>query len=146
MKQRILFGFALGVAACVTLAGQQGSAADDVLVAAQKFHNAVQTCNVPAVSQMVTDDMLWLHANALVQDKKAYLAAVAGCGFEDIHLEVKTARMYGDVAILTGNLPYKLKKGGSQTLFASQVYVKRNGAWLLASHQGADTASFQPPK
>src|SRR5205823_1674852 len=108
--------------------------------------SAMKTCNVSDLNRMVTDDVLWLHANALVQDKKALTAAVAGCGFDDIHFEVKTARVYGDAAIVTGNMPYRLKNGASQTLFASQVYVKRNGTWLLASHQGADTASFQPPK
>src|SRR5215831_8694877 len=111
MKQQGLLGLLLGIAASVTLAGQQGAAADDVLLAAQKLHNAMKTCNVADINQMVTDDMLWLHANALVQDKKSFAAGVAGCGFEDIHLDVKTARLYGDVAILTGNLPYKLKKG-----------------------------------
>jgi ketosteroid isomerase-like protein len=148
MKQRSVLGLLVGVVvASGALVAQQGSGIDPaVMSAAQTFHDAVRTCKVADVDQMVTDDMLWLHANGLVQDKKAFTAAVGACSFADIHLDVKTARMYGDAAILTGDLPFKLKKGGSQTLFVSQVYVKRNGKWLLASHQGTDTASYTAPK
>ena len=41
-----------------------------------------------------------------------------------------------------GVLPFKVKKGPSMMFHVSEVYVKRNGKWLFASHQSTDAPSF----
>lgn len=147
MRQGLVMVFALGMAAGTIVAAQEGPKVDpDVMAAQKKFHNAQKTCNVAEINQLVTDDMLFLHANAVVEDKKAFTDFVSKCVLADIQFDVKTARMYGDVAILTGNLPFTIKQGPSMTYLVSQVYVKRQGKWLFASHQSTDAAKFAPSK
>jgi hypothetical protein len=137
--RRLLTATALVMTAGGALAAQS---VDPALMAAQtKFHEAQKTCNA-GIGAMVTDDMLFLHADGRVEDKAAFTKFVSMCVLEDIRLDVKTARMYGDVAVLTGSLPFKVKQGPGMTFMATQVYVKRNGTWLLASHQSTHAESF----
>lgn len=147
----IVFALALGAAGGTRVIAQAGVTIDPALMAAQqKFHNAQKTCNVAEISQMVTDDMMFLHADGRVEDKKAFTDFVSKCSLSDIRLDVKTARIYGDVAILTGDLPFTVTQGPSMSFVVSQMYVKRQGKWLFASHQSTDAksfiASFSAPK
>src|SRR2546422_877445 len=111
MRQPLLVRFVFGIVASTVAVAQHGRDVDpDVITAQQKFHNAVNTCNLTEIRQMTTEDMLFIHSDGHSDDKKAYTDAVAKCPFEVFKLDVKTARMYGDTAILTGNLLLKAKQ------------------------------------
>jgi uncharacterized protein (TIGR02246 family) len=141
--KRVLMVAGLVAFTGAALSAQGAPAVDPAVMAAQaKFHEAQKTCNAAGIAGMVTDDMLFLHADGRVEDKAAFTKFVSMCALEDIRLDVKTARTYGDVAVLTGSLPFKVKQGPSMTFMATQVYVRRNGAWLLASHQSTHAESF----
>jgi hypothetical protein len=143
MKRRILVAIA-----CTLAAGTMASAQDSVkmdpalLTAKEKVIEAQRTCNVALANEWVTDDMLFIHANGILQDKKAFGDFVKTCTLADIRFDVDNVRTYGDVAVLSGKLPFKMKQGTSMSFFVSEVYVKRNGKWLFASHQSTDAASF----
>src|SRR5688572_24897533 len=123
---RFLMGTVLAIGAGTVLSAQGAASVDPALMAAQtKFHEAQKTCNAAGIGVMVTDDMLFLHADGRIEDKAAFTKFVSACVLEDIRLDVKTARIYGDVAVLTGNLPFKVKQGPSMSFLVSQVYVKR---------------------
>jgi hypothetical protein len=144
MKQRLLASALFGMVGAATPHAQRVPAMDPgVLAAQQKFHHAVKTCNMADLNAVVDDDLVYIHGNGHIDDKKSLFAVVNKCVFSEFRLDVKTSRMHGDAAILVGNLPFAMKSGGlSMTLFVSQTYVKRNGTWRLVSHQGADTVSF----
>lgn len=141
--KRFLMTTAFAVMAGSLMTAQGAPSVDPALMAAQtKFLEAQKTCNAAGIGGMVTDDMLFLHADGRVEDKAAFTKFVSMCVLEDIRFDVKTARTYGDVAVLTGALPFKIKQGPSMSFVVSQVYVKRNGTWLFASHQSTDAGSF----
>ena len=144
MKQRLLASVLFGIVGAGMPHAQQAPAMDPaVLAAQQKFHHAVKTCNMADLNAVVDDDLIYIHGNGQLDDKKSLVAVVSKCVFSEFRLDVKTSRMHGDTAILVGNLPFAMKSGGlSMTLFVSQTYVRRNGTWRLVSHQGADAASF----
>jgi hypothetical protein len=64
----------------------------------------------------------------------------AKCNFENIRLDIKTARMHGDVAIVSGDMPFKIKNGPSMSFLTIQVFVKRQGMWLFAWQHSTDLA------
>ena len=141
--RRLLMVTVLAAFAGGALGAQSVASIDPALMAAQtKFHEAQKTCNAAGIGAMVTEDMLFLHADGRVEDKAAFTKFVSACVLEDIRLDVTTARTYGDVAVLMGTLPFKVKQGPGMTFRATQVYVKRNGAWLFASHQSTHAESF----
>jgi hypothetical protein len=143
MKRRILVAIACSLAAG-TMASAQDSVKMDpaLLMAKEKVIEAQKTCNVALANEWVTDDMLFIHANGILQDKKAFGDFVKTCTLADIRFDVDNVRMYGDVAVLSGKLPFKMKQGPGMSFFVSEVYVKRNGKWLFASHQSTDAPSF----
>ena len=51
-------------------------------------------------------------------------------------IDVKTVNLYADSAVIVGDLHYQPKgKAPGAPLTSLQVYVKRNGQWLLAAAQ-----------
>lgn len=143
MRQRLLASVLFGMVGVGMPHAQEAPPIDPgVLAAQQKFHHGVKTCNMADLNAVVADDLVYIHGNGHIDDKKSLFAVVSKCVFSEFRLDVKTSRMHGDTAILVGDLPFAMKSGLSMTLFVSQTYIKRNGTWRLVSHQGADTASF----
>ena len=116
---------------------------DAVMAVQKKFIDAQKTCNVAELNTIVTDDMQFIHVGGNTQDKAAFVKGVGGCALSNLTLDVTKVRMYGDTAVVQGTQVHTLKNGMSGTLIVSQVYVKKNGAWLFASHQS--TAPAAPP-
>lgn len=147
MRHRLGILCVLMAAAGAVPDAQVAPSVDAALMAAQsRFQEAQKTCDAAGMAKLVTEDMLVLHADGRVEDKQAFAKFVSQCVLEDIRFDVKTVRLYGDVAVLTGTLPFKIKQGPSMSFAVTQVYVKRNGTWLFASHQSTDAASFGVPK
>ena len=130
-----------------TLAGQlgaQGSGSDkDEVVAAQKrFYNAYQACDAKVMADLVTDDMWYFHSTGGIQHNKAEMLAslTPDCFIEILRCDVRSVRIYGDTAILVGDLHFKGKNTPkvAAKLTSSQVFVKRNGRWLFASNMSAE--------
>jgi ketosteroid isomerase-like protein len=140
--KRIAIGIVFVVAACSGLSAQDG-ARDAVVAAGNKFVDAYKACNVNELGRQVTDDMQFMHIGGMLQDKKAFLAGVGTCALTDLQVDVMNVRIYGDAAIITGKQNYKTKTM-SGSLFYTEVWVKRNGGWLFASHQSTVPAAPNP--
>jgi ketosteroid isomerase-like protein len=131
--KRIVTGFV--VVACGARLAYGDPSQDAALAAQKKFVEAYRTCNVSAMNQIVTDDMQFIHVGGNTQDKAQFVAGVGACGLADLTIDVTKVRMYGETAVLQGNLHYKSKQGPGGMLIVSEVFVKRQGAWQFASHQ-----------
>jgi len=118
--------------------GEQG-VKDEVIAAQKRFYTAYRTCDKATMATLVTDDMMYLHSTGGLQKNKAELVDSlnpANCPFEILQVDPTSVRVYGDSAIIFGNLRYK-PKNGPETMgkkIASQVFVKRDGRWLFASN------------
>lgn len=122
--------------------GAGGSAKDEVLAAQKRFYEAYRTCNAKDMEQLVVDDMLYFHSTGSLQHNKAELlkSLAQPCGFDVLRVDVQTVRIYGDTAVLFGDL--KVKRPGvpavNAPLIATQVFVRQNGRWLFASNQSSE--------
>ena len=135
-------GIAIGFVVMVLGAGVAFAdpSQDAALAVQKKFIDAQKTCNVAELNKIVADDMQFIHVGGMTQDKAAFVAGVGGCALSNLTLDVTKVRMYGDTAVIQGTQVHTLKNGMSGTLIVSQVYVKKNGAWLFASHQSTAPA------
>ena len=137
----------LAVAIAVVLAAQTGAqggnSAEDEVVAAQKlFYETYQACDGEAMANLVTDDMWYFHSTGGIQHNKAeMLESLEGdCFIEILRCDIRSVRVYGDAAVVVGDLHFKGKDTPKveAKLTSSQVFVKQNGRWLFASNMSAE--------
>src|SRR5262249_49525384 len=88
------------------------------------------------------DELSYCHASAQVEDKATFLSTVRTGRIRWVSMtpEGLKVRVYGDTALLTGVLRQAIMGAGRTepmplVIRVSEVYVRRNGRWLLASFQ-----------
>ena len=63
-----------------------------------------------------------------------FLKYVSQCGINGVSSSEQTLRTYAnDTAVTTGKMTFKTK-GGEALVVVTQLWVRQNGAWRLASH------------
>lgn len=136
---------ALALAAVVTGvslgAQQQNPAAHEVLQAQADRNKAILAQDITALEGLLANELTWVHSSARIQNKTEYLEMVRTGSSRWLKLDpqgMKT-RVYGDAAVVTGDLHQTTTGPGRQpadrTLHTIEVYVKRNGRWLLTDCQ-----------
>ena len=131
---------AMGVAG---IAQSPDAAKTEVVGALKHFYQTYQTCNRAVMETLIVDDVLYRHTVGTVQQGKAEFfkgwRPMDNCNFDVLRVEPRSVRVYGETAIVFGDLVWKTKDGPlhSGKDIASQVFVKRNGRWLLASNVSA---------
>ena len=114
-------------------------AREDVVAAQKRFYEAYRTCNAQELERMVTDDLLYVYSVGMTHQSKAeFLKTITpGCGWDELAVDPQTVRVHGDTAWVLGQFRYKGRNKPAITakLLAMQVFVKRDGRWLLASNQ-----------
>lgn len=135
----VLVGTAL---AGIVVSAQSGDR-EDVIAAQKRFYEAYRTCNAQELEHMVTDDLLYVYSVGMIHQSKAeFLKTITpGCGWDELAVDVQTVRLHGDTAWLLGQFRYKGRNAPPVTakLLAMQVFVKRDGRWLLASNQTTES-------
>lgn len=149
MFRRAIIGI-LTLAATAAAVAQPAPAANTAAVLAAQTHwfETYAGCKAEEMARLVTEGMMFIHHLGLIDNKATFLKGVAGCGLSRIGSEQTNVRVLGDTAIVNGKLAWAGKNASSKgtfmqptssasfsTFLYSQVYVWRNGRWLLASHQ-----------
>lgn len=143
MKIHASIGLALVLTMSIGVFAQGESAADAIVAAHRTFLDAYKTCNTGVMSTLVTDDMQFMHLGGNIQNKEQFVKGVGSCSLTDITSDIINTRMYGDTGIVMGKFNYKTKTGGGVLLF-TEVYVKKNGQWIFATHQSTEPAAPRP--
>ena len=100
---------------------------------------ALAAGDIEALSDLIADDYIHVHATALIHDKAAMLNHVRKSP-RTVAPRTPKIRVYGDVAILTGEMVNIAPGSGgaepSRTrLYATQVARKTEGKWKFISFQ-----------
>jgi ketosteroid isomerase-like protein len=126
----------------LTIARAQETVEEEVLAAQKRFYQAYESCNAEAMEPLVTDDMMYLHSTGGLQNNKTELleSLTPDCFIEVLRVDVDSVRIYGDAAVLFGDLHFKGKDTPKvqAKLRASQVFVKQDGQWLFASNSSME--------
>jgi ketosteroid isomerase-like protein len=130
---------AVFAAAVGKVGAQPDSAAPDrarLLALNLDYVNAVQAGDVARFRQILADDFRGSMPDGSILDKAAFLAQTAkpvtitGLACHDVEL-----RILGDVAIVHARTTYTTADGRAAAGRYTDVWAKRNGAWLaVAAH------------
>lgn len=118
--------------------GQTNNAAieKEIQQARQKFDEARKQTDPQALSRMLTDDFLWLGMQNFPPFGKSI---VLGSRPEDGPVTKKDSdlkfRVYGETVIVTGmsELGFRPDGTNSSRVYFTEVWIKRQGQWQLAS-------------
>src|SRR5438445_5027854 len=117
----------------VALAQSGGGVRDEVVAAQKRFAESSKACSAQKMEPLVTDDVVWIHPGGGGETGKAEVVKSHAnpqspyCPWDEWRIDVHNVNLYGDAAVVVGDLHYKPKgKDAGPLLTSLQVYVKRN--------------------
>ena len=78
-----------------------------------------------------------------MQNKAAFVDSVRPCNMEQVHTTPTSIRLYGNTAIVIGNMTYKVKGRAAApgSIIYTRAYVRDgSGRWSLVTHQSTPPA------
>lgn len=141
MRPFILSIALLALAACATTTPPQlaGDIEQEVLAAENARLKAFRDNDRAAFAEMVTDDLMMVHSDGGVLDKTREIGVMRSSTPErplpTLSLEDTRVRGSGTLAVLTGSLVERQQGRLLFRLRFTNVYVRNDGRWVLASGQ-----------
>ncbi len=102
---------------------------------------ALISANWDRLAELLTEDLVHVHANGQIEGKWAYIDSVRSkLDFISIEREPLTIRTYGSCVIATGTMTQSVRVKGPGTVVelkaaTTQVWVREGNLWKLASFQ-----------
>ena len=117
-----------------------GSAAAAVGRAELDRFGAQVARDTAALRNLLDDDLVYVHSNALIENKARFIETVATgrIGYDSLVPVQMTHRLYGSTAVGNGRVRAVVRMNGqilSVDLLLTTVLVSRNGRWRLVSWQ-----------
>jgi ketosteroid isomerase-like protein len=136
------FRYAPAFAAALVLSAALAAAAapsspDEAAVRAldDAFTRAFPACDVAAYRSILADDFRSILADGRAIGRDEFLRQAAESpGVSDFRTEEVTVRVYGDAAVVTGQVGYR-RNGVQVRSRHTDVYVRRDGRWRMVSAQ-----------
>jgi len=133
-------------------AARAGSEAE-VRAADAGMWEAVNACDAARWDKIVADDLVLIIIGGTIFDKAKLREDFFGKSMHPVPCDTEYAnepmrvRLYGDVAVVAGNLSYKGNGKGrlrdTQRFLYTRVFEKRNGVWQLVHSQHTTTRERQ---
>jgi len=153
MMRRILLAplLAVSLVGFAKAQGTTGNEADteeikkEVLKAEDEQNQALQRGDTDVLGHIYADDLAYTNADGKILTKAQHLAEFRSGirKFDSIRRDDINLHVYGNTVVLTGRststLQYKGKVTKGPRRF-TDVYIKRDGRWLLVAHQVTDVA------
>jgi ketosteroid isomerase-like protein len=128
----LLFSFSI-------LRAQSKNARSVLEFEARRFE-AMTRADTAALRPMLADELVYVHSNALKENKLEHLSAIASrqLVYEKMEREQVSVRFYGKTALLNGTAKVQGILNGKAfelRLFYASVYRKKRGSWQLLNWQ-----------
>ena len=95
---------------------------------------AISTGDVEQLASLLSDDYLHVHMTGKVDDRAGYLRGIAERPRTTTRGAIEV-RVYGELAVLTGELTNERPAASTLRAYCHQVAVRRNGEWRFVSIQ-----------
>jgi ketosteroid isomerase-like protein len=107
-----------------------------VLAAHEKRRDATLAGDAAAVGSMMTDDLTFTHANAVVETKAEFLDAlkIRRYQYKSLTDEERGVRVHGDTGIVSGTCRIVVTAAGNDIdirVRFTELWVKEGGAWQM---------------
>jgi len=118
----------------------QDSVIAAVSAALQSQWRAQVTRDTATLRNLLGEDLVYIHSNALVEDKAGFLRTVATgtIVYHDISPLEMTHRVIGAVVVGNGRVRVRVGLGGQDLvleLLVTTVHARRDGRWVLVAWQ-----------
>lgn len=135
MKNTILTFFFLVICVAANAQTQQEQAILDL--SKNKFQWMV-TMNYDSLNPMLDERMIFIHSNGWSETKTEFIEDIKSSKlrYNSITVTEATARLYPGAAVIIGRGKFNVKLDGKDLEFNlkyTEVYIQKNGKWLLAS-------------
>jgi hypothetical protein len=102
----------------------------------------MKTLRFDSLNQMLDDNLMYIHSNGWVENREDVTNNLKTGKLVYRHVAVSEAsvRLYGNTAIVTGKGAFSGVNSGTEfslNLLFTEVYVKKNNRWLLASRHAS---------
>lgn len=119
---------------------QKEAITKEILTVQQARFNAMTGKDTLALHDLLTDDLLYIHSNAMIENKSQHLYAISSGKiiYEKLNPIITKVRHYGKIAIADGTVDLKGQLKGQSfemVLVYTAVYKKFKNKWRLASWQ-----------
>lgn len=96
--------------------------------------------DIPALEQLLADDLIYTHTDARVQTKAEFIRSLRTGELRYVSIEPENTevRLYGTTAVVTGRAAMKVRSEGRESSFQIRfidVYVRRKGQWQMVAWQ-----------
>jgi len=118
------------------LAAQQGGGVEQDLMKLERLWNTVPP-NRAALEQLLADDFSYTHSTGVMSNKAQEIADTMSSQWTSSKTDDMKVRVFGDVAIVTGRQTLEGTSKGyvSGPRRFTDIFVKRNGKWLIVAGQ-----------
>ena len=122
-------------------------AEQEVMAAMEAYKQGLLKRDAATLSKVLSDDLVYTHSSNLHQDRAALIESLKGSAVtEDIDFKDLKVRVYGNTAVVVGDVDFHMNTGGTQSvnhLNVLHVLVKGAQGWQLVARQAVkypDTA------
>jgi ketosteroid isomerase-like protein len=120
----------------------------DIMVALNVYKQAIIKKDAGALQKVLSDDLVYTHSSNAHQDKAALIESLKGNSItEEIDFKDLKVRVYGDTAVVVGDVDFHMNTGGVQSvnhLNVLHVLVKGPQGWQLAARQAVKYPDAAP--
>lgn len=112
-----------------------------ILVLEERRFAAMMSRDIPALRDILADDLTYTHSSGQLETKEQLLESIASGSFQYLAILPEGSfrvRMYGDAAVVTGQGTFRVRAGGEERslkLRFTDVYVSRDGRWQMVAWQ-----------
>ena len=111
----------------------------EIMAAMNVYRQAIVQKDDAALAKVLSDDLIYTHSNNLHQDKAALIESLKGAAItEAIDFKELKVRMYGNTAVVVGDVDFHMNTGGVKSvnhLNVLHVLVKGPEGWQLVARQ-----------
>jgi ketosteroid isomerase-like protein len=117
------------------------NAQQEIRLLEDRRYKAMVEADVAVLNELLADDLVYTHSNAVVDSKKSYIEGVVSkrWAYSAALRPIENIEVFGDTARVTGQVQLTLKNadGSSRGLNGRflNVWLKRQGQWQLLAWQ-----------
>jgi ketosteroid isomerase-like protein len=107
----------------------------------REWAQACVQSDIAKLEQILSDDLTYTHSSGQIQNKAEFIATIreGKTRYRSIEFQQSNVRIYGNSAVSNSEVRVNLTIDGKDVSVHPRflhVWVKQNGRWQLAAHQG----------
>jgi len=131
---------------------QRSRAEDELLQIEKEIFSSIKSKDAKRLDKLLADDFVYRSPGNSEQQKAPFLKAIESISIEmtDVWSEDMKANIYSDVAVITGTQQARVRLSDGKVVIGAtaftDVFVRKDGKWLLALAHGVELPTTTPDR